>query len=211
MNGKCLATATGAAMVVAWTAHGGILLTVAAGSASTATLAPGDTLTLTVSVSGDPAEVHTSAIFRTVFSASGFTLLGYAWSSPYVTGGTFDDSTPAASALPLFLTDSLVEGPGFPSGMIDVEFSNVTGDASAPPPAFSTGTLLTMDLRFDGPPLPAEILVSLAPDTFANGFDPLDVTVGDPFRAVIVPAPAVATLVLAGGLAARRRPSRRRD
>jgi hypothetical protein len=175
--------------------------------ASTVSLAPGDSFTLSISLMGDVDDVHTSAIFRTVFSASGLTLLGYSWSAPYITGGVFDDSTPSASSLPLFLTAETLQGSGYPVDTIDIEFSNVTGDTSAPPPAFASGTLLTLMLQLDSNSanLPSEIIIDLLPDTFANGFTPVEVTAGQAFEVVVVPAPATALFALIATAAISRR------
>ncbi|MDI9402561.1 MAG: hypothetical protein QM516_01700 [Limnohabitans sp.] len=193
--------------LIATPASGVYTLSAMSAGASSVSLAPGDSFVLAVSLAGDIDDVHTSAIFRTVFSASGLTLLGYSWSAPYITGGVFDDSTPSAASLPLFLTAETLQGTGYPSDTIDIEFSNVTGNATSPPPIFSTGTLLTMMLRLDGnfENLPNEITIDLVPDTFANGFEPVEVMTGEAFEIVVVPAPASVLLALAAAVAMPRR------
>jgi hypothetical protein len=206
---QVMATASLAVGVSLFNAPASAAYTLSAMSAgaSSVSLAPGDSFVLAISLAGDLDDVHTSAIFRTVFSASGLTLVGYSWSEPYITSGIFDDSTPGAASLPLFLTAETLQGTGYPADTIDIEFSNVTGNGSAPPPAFSTGTLLTLMLRLDGDvaTLPNQITIDLVPDTFANGFEQVEVMTGEAFEIVVVPAPATALLALVATLTMHRR------
>lgn len=158
-------------------------------SGTTAALVqPGTVLSLDISISSAAGEQFDSAIVRLQFSAPGLWIDAFSWSSPFATGGTFDDSIPSAASLPALITPALLQGPGYPPLTSDIEFSNVTTSGK-----FQSGILVSMLLRvpldYSGPP---QILVAAIPDGFYSGFAEVAATSGTPF-VISVPSPSAAT------------------
>jgi hypothetical protein len=99
-------------------------ISASSGGLSSVNAAPGQTVNVDVVLTSNAADVHNSAIFRVVFSEPGIEYLGYSWSSPY--SMLFDGSTPDLASLPGVITASTLSGLAYPSGIADVEMSNVT-------------------------------------------------------------------------------------
>ncbi|HMN97624.1 MAG TPA: hypothetical protein PKC43_13020 [Phycisphaerales bacterium] len=190
-------------------ADAGYVLDVRAADGSTSTtVVIGETFRVDFWLSSSVGSEHTSAIFRSVFSHAGLILLGYEWALPYVTGSIFDDSTAANVALPVTLTESLLAGPGFPAGVVDIEFSNVTGNDFLPPPPFGQGLLISLHLLVPADWRgPESMSISAVPDTFAFGFREIETLAGSSLAlAIVIPAPGGAVLLLSfAGIPSRRR------
>lgn len=170
-------------------------LTPLSGGLSSVSAAPGSTITVDVALTSTGSDVHNSSIFRVVFSEPGLEFLSYTWGSPYETGTIFDASQPGLGSLPMVLSASALEGAGYPSGVVDVEMSNVT-----PSGTFSSGVLVSLTLRVPSVWTGSDVVdISIAPDTLANGFDVVP-SVGGQTLHLNIPTPATSALAL-GGLA----------
>ena len=152
---------------------------------SAATVAPGSTFDLDVSLISDALDRHNSAILRLSFSAPGLIYQAYKWAEPYQDSTSDDDSKPLKSSLPVRLSSDTLSGSGYPTGVVDVELSNVIDQG----PPFGTGRLLTLAFQ-----VPADysgagnIIISAVPDTFADGFIPVPALAGSGFTLSIGPA-----------------------
>ena len=169
---------------------------------------PGQSVTINIdALTG--SDVHNSAIFRVVWSRPGVVLTSYAWGTPYVSGGIFDDSIPSLASLPAVVDAPLLSGFGYPTDTADVEFSNV-----CPPggPDYTTGTLLSFTFTVPANFEPGNLLISIAPDTFALGAAVKTVDTPPSLLLIVVPAPGAAGILgLACLSAMRARPRRVRD
>jgi hypothetical protein len=136
------------------------------GGVSFAAVLPGESVALDIMLEGGPGDVHNSAVFQVVCSEPGLLYESYAWSDPYTTGTIYDDCAPFISELPLAIDGDVLQGPGYPDGVVDLELSNVLITEE-----FGVGLLVTLHLRVpedwsgDGP-----IFLLAVPDTFADGF-----------------------------------------
>ena len=134
----------------------------------------------------DANDFHDSAIFTVEFSEPGFIYEGYAWGAPYETGGIDDWSEPALGDLPVTIgVDTYEDLPGFDANAADVYFENLTPLGSNEEPLddmFTTGTLVTMDLRVPiGAPIWSIIEITAVPDSFDNGTELVTTTGGTLF------------------------------
>lgn len=186
-------------------AHASYIVTPRVNGSNAAIVAPGQSFNVDIVLNSNANDVHNSAIVRVVFSAPGLMYESYAWSAPYQTGSIFDDSHPGLGALPALLTARLLSGPGYPSGVVDIELSNVV-----PSGVFGAGMLaslsLSVPLNYAGP---SQISISAAPDTIANGFNVIAAQGGEALVVQVVPAPSVLSIALASlCLHSRRRAQR---
>ena len=96
-------------------------------------------------------------------------------------------------------------GVGHPSGVVDIELSNVT----LPGQTFGTGTMVSLTLKVPESYAGAsEVMISAVPDTIADGFFEVASHGGQDFALTIIPEPGAITLAcLAGvvGVSRRRR------
>ena len=183
------------------------------GGAAGLDVAPGESFPLNVILASDAGDRHNSAIFRVVFKedglpAPGLEYLSYSWASPYTTGSVWDDSHPQVSALPVALDANTLAGGGYSPGVVDLELSNVVPTGGG---TFSEGSLATLGLKVPVAFAPGRtIMISIEPDTIANGFTEIATTAGPDFALHIVPEPAGIGLCLVGlvGLMVRRRGDR---
>ena len=166
-------------------------------------VSPGDAFDLFIHLGSDASDQHNSAIFRVVFEhwstgqpVAGLSYEDYDWQTPYEnrSEGSFDDdSRPLDTDLPLLLDADTLSGPGYPTGSVDVELSNLLGGGH-----FGTGDLVKLKL---GVPLqfatPYRIRIRVVPDTIADGFTIIPVAAGTDF--LLVPEPT-GLLVLALGV-----------
>jgi len=182
-------------------ADAALVLTPTVNGQSNAVVQPGSTATVDLLLSGVPGTQHTSSIFTVEFSSPGLLLHSYAWADPYVTGSIFDDSFPSGGALqggPMAITPGLLAGPGYPDGVSDILFSNVTGSTFGPPPPFGLGLLLSFVIEIPigwqdfGP-----ISIIARPDTFAIGFDEITTISGQALTITVIPAPSALWLLAA--------------
>jgi hypothetical protein len=182
------------------------MITPLSGGTSQRTLAWGQTLTLDIVLTSNtaPADTHTSALFQVRFTRAGLSLTSMTWAQPYQTGGLNDFSLPAAAELPVAIVPATLEGGLYPQNLSDIEMGNALIGAS-----FSTGTLVSLTIAipsnygYEGP-----IFISLNPDEFASGFNPVSTTAGQVFRLdVVVPAPSavIAAASFAAVASLRRR------
>lgn len=168
-------------------------------------LAPGESGRLEVWLRAEEANVASnSALFRVFATDAGLTLTGYDWASPYVTNGDFDWSYPGSSDWPITLDEDTLSGGGYPSDLVDIEFSNAVLSG-----VFETGPLLWIDFV-----VPADwsgdgvVFFGALSDTIADGATELNIANGD-VATLIIPAPGVLA-VLGGALLATRPRSCRR-
>ena len=160
------------------------ILTPLSGGQSSISVSAGDSFTLDINLeSTDGLDEHNSAIFQLVFTSPGIELLSYSWASPYETGTVFDDSTPNSDVLPMTIDENSLMGPGYPDGVIDIEFSNVLISD-----LYETGEIVSLELRMSDAWDGTAVTIFATPDTFANGFHEIETTAGQGFT--IVPAPA---------------------
>lgn len=152
------------------------------------------------------AQTLDSAIFRLLFSLPGLEVQEswLEWSSPFITGGVDDLSSPGPSVAGII--DGSVYTDPFDPAAVDLYFENLTPSRDTP---FEEGVLLSLILRIpSGTPAGTLFEVAAEPDTFTNGSEVLDVQAGNALEIeVIIPHPASATLLLAAGFRAitRRR------
>lgn len=207
IEGMSVAASCAGVLGLAVAAHADYIIDLKSNGSSIVTVQPGASFNLDVVLSGEPDTVHNSAIFQLEFSTPGLLYESYSWASPYVTGNIFDDSKPFTDDLPAVLTDDLLKGPGYPADVVNIELSNVV---PVPGETFGSGVLVTLLLTvpegWDGASL---IEIIAVPDTFADGFDEVNVIAGTSMM-IVIPAPPVS--ILMGGMlcmlgcgAARRR------
>ncbi len=180
-------------------------LTPTSGGMNAATVPWGGALVLDLELASDAGDVHDSAIFRMVLTEPGLIYDSYDWTIPYTEAGLFDDSEPGLADLPLAIEDDTLSGAGYPSGVADIELSNVLIGST-----FGEGTLVSMELT-----IPADygfvgsLFIFAFPDTFAHGFSPpIPTTGGQVFELTVTPEPATGALVCLVLLRALRRPRR---
>ncbi len=200
-HGLAAFTLTG---LLAASAHGGYVMNLTSDGATSKTVLAGGSFTLDVMLASSDGALHNSAIFRTVFSEAGLLYETYAWGQPYETGGFFDDSSPFGGSLPVLLDASVLAGVGYPDGVVDVELSNVVFDG-----VFTTGVLASLTFQIPKDWAGSDqIVISLEPDTIANGFSIVSTTVANDFvLTIVVPTPAAAwgLLLIGAGRGRRRR------
>ncbi|MCK4660068.1 MAG: PEP-CTERM sorting domain-containing protein [Phycisphaerae bacterium] len=190
-------------LVLSVSAQAGYILEPSSSGASLATVAWGDSFTLDFVLASDAGDVHDSAIFQVLFTEPGLMYESYDWSDPYTDGPPYDDSTPDLSGLPLAIDEDTLAGPAYPSGVVDVELSNVLIGST-----FAEGTLVSLDLTVpDDYGFVGSVYIFALPDTFAHGFDEIPITGGQGFELIVIPEPS--TLAVMGmvmfGLLRRRR------
>lgn len=148
-------------------ANAAYTVAITSGESSRRTVALGESFELDIRIGSDGFDLHDSAILRVVFSAPGLVYQSYAWFPPYHNGTGEDDSKPLLTKLPLRLDAGSLVGVGYPSDLVDLELSNVTGGRDK----FASGTLVRLRLvvpqDYGGPDI---VRVQVEPDTIANGF-----------------------------------------
>lgn len=193
-----------ASLTTVATAGMGYTLTPTSEGLNQRTLNWGQNFTIDMSVTGDVSlPDYNSAIFQVRFTEPGLILNDYLWDAPFGTGDLFDDSRPNRGALPMPIDSDTFTDPQSPS-LNDIELSNVSiaGD-------YDTGDIVTLTLTvpqnfgFTG-----SLFVSVAPDTFADGFNEIPFEAGQVLELTIVPAPGPAALLLAAGCCSSRRRTR---
>jgi hypothetical protein len=130
------------------TAHADVMYTTALldNGQSSATLNPGDAISLDFEMTPSGAYPFNAASFTLDISGAGALYDAYQWSSPFTTGGTFDNSTP--------------------SGSTETE---ITYDNFALTGSFTSGTLLTAQFTVPAIAAPGS-QITLTPDFNANSF-----------------------------------------
>lgn len=86
---------------------------------------PGDTIDVVLWLETDNEDESNSIIIQVAFSSPGWMYNALTWHGVYA-GSIYDDSTP--SVLPVELTTDVLQGPGHPDGVVDIELSNVAID-----------------------------------------------------------------------------------
>jgi hypothetical protein len=181
------------------------VLNLLSGGSSSATVNWGDSLTLDAVLTSDAADVHDSAIFRMIFTMPGLTYPSYSWASPYTNGPPYDDSTPILGDLPVTLDEDTLSGTGYPSGVVDIEMSNVLIGST-----FGEGTLVSLDLTVPaGFGYQGSLYIAASPDTFADGYTEISTTAGQVFELIVVPEPSTCAALLAVTLGFALRSRRR--
>lgn len=190
-------------------AHAQYVVTARSLGLDSRTVAPGETFSLDIAITGAAGDRHQAAVFRVVFSYAGLEYDAYAWAGPYENGTLDDFSTPDDSMLPLLLDADSLAGPAFPLGVTDIEMQNVLPLGA---PDFTSGKLLTLTLRV---PLdwsgPDQVQINVVPDQFTRFVGGQEIAVpaaaGTPFT-LVVPAPGIGAagvfLMMAAGCRRRR-------
>ena len=201
---RCLTLSIVVICALAVPASANYVITPLCDGLSSKTVLPGESFDLDIVLTSDGSDVHDSAIFQVVFSKPSLSYNSYTWYSPYLNGTDDDDSTPIIGDLPLILDADTLSGAGYPAGVVDIELSN-TADSD-----FVIGTLATLTLEVPSgwSTIPDSVLISIVPDTFADGFATIPTTAGQEFTLNIVPEPASLGLLAIGSLAAFRRKRR---
>jgi hypothetical protein len=165
------------------------LLTPFSGGNSTLSVAPGDSFTLDLVLTGGALDTHTSATFNVQFSIAGLDYIGYSWAGTHI--GAFDNSSPGIGDLPILIADTTYGSLGSP---IDVHLESFTFNA------FDTGTLVSLALKVpsDFGPLPASITISAIPETFVGDLGSIPTDAGPSFELRIVPEPSALALAALG-------------
>ena len=184
------------------------IITPLSSGASSLDLLPGDSFDLDVVLTSGASDEHLSAIFRVIFSSPGLSYESYDWQVPYANGTQDDDSDPLIGDLPVLLDADTLTGPGYPTGVVDVELSNVVPDPSIP---FRTGTLVTLTLEVPlDYPVPETVTIGIEPDQLYHGLEEIPTTAGPDFTLHVVPEPAGLCLLIAAAAFLGRRPRRRK-
>lgn len=206
MLGSSLAKRTVFCLVIialngATIAKGAYLLTPSIAGQSQATVLPGQSFTIDLTLSGLSSDQHDACEFLVSFTAPGLVMTSYTWGSPY--SMQFDLSTPDDAQLPVMLTPELLQGGVHPDGIVDISFSNLTDSG-----LYGSGLLLSVGLMvptdWTGP---EAFQVQVIPDQFTRGFVGVPVS-SSGLLTVTVPAPftpAVAVVVAGCALQRRRR------
>jgi hypothetical protein len=168
----------GLAFLLAFTspmAYATYTISVRSGSSSQKTVQRGEKFDLDVVLTSNEADEHDSAIFRLVFSAPGLSYEGYTWLEQHVNNTANDDSKPQYQMLPLRLDAATLAGNFYPTGVVDVELSNLTGARAK----FSSGTIVRISLSVPSDYVgPTSVTISAVPDTFSDGFRSIQTTSG---------------------------------
>ena len=189
------------------TAGMGYSLTPTSDGLNQRTLNWGETFTIDMTITGDASlPQFNSAIFQVRFTQPGLIFNDYVWDEPFNTGDLFDDSKPGRGALPMPIEGDTFEDPQSP-GLNDIEFSNVSisGD-------YDSGDIVSLTLTVpQNYGHTGSLFVSVAPDTFADGFNQLTVEGGQVLELTIIPAPSSSVILCAGIVFTSRRRGRVRS
>lgn len=177
------------------------ILTPLSGGLDEITVSPGDSFTLDLILSSNAGDTHLSSAFSLIFSDSGLMYESYSWGAGYTNGGIDDISIPGLGDLPTPITSSSY---GITPD-IDIYFENLTDDGQE----FGSGTIISVLLLVPSgwTPLPDTVFISVLPDLFFDGFNPITTTAGPDFTLHIIPAPPCLYLLAIAGFAnvSRRR------
>ena len=157
------------------------------------------TFTLDFLLSSDAADESTTATFEVIFSKSDLELKSYAWTSPYMTGGSNDASTPDIGSLSATLSATTYGD----ASAVDIELSNALDTGK-----FGEGKLLSLEIIVpsDFPEGDVTIGVGDSPEFFnANAFGLVPASPGTDFTLTVTPEPTTLSLLALGGLAMIRR------
>jgi hypothetical protein len=194
----------------AFSANAQYLVTARSLGLDTRNVAPGETFSLDIAITGAAGDRHQAAVFQVVFSFAGLEYDAYSWAEPYANGTLDDFSTPDDSMLPLLLDADSLSGPAFPTGVTDIDMQNVLPLGA---PDFTSGRIVTLTLRvpadWSGPD---QVQISVIPDQFTRFVGgqefAVPATAGTPFT-LVVPAPGIgaAGVMLMAAAGSRRRRS----
>lgn len=137
--GSRIASIAAVVLAVCRTGSAGYELSVRSGGQGGLVVEPGEVLDIDVLLAS-PADEHLSCLLSVVFSDQGFGYEACQWSAPYVTGGPYDMSSPAAGELPLTITTDTYDDL-LAAGRVDMWLSGVTGGA-----LFGEGVLASLSL-----------------------------------------------------------------
>jgi len=187
-------------LAVCVSAHADYLAVPLHDGADTLSLEPNSTFELDIVLTGEPGDVHDSAILDVTFSLPGLVYEAYAWHGDHVTGGLDDMSDPDAGGLladPQVVTAATYS----PTPAVDVHLENLTEFGTT----FASGELVTLTLHVPADMPLGTVTITAVPDQFFDGMALVPSAPGPAFTLTIIPEPTSAVLLLAGLAALLRR------
>ncbi len=183
-------------------AHAGYTVALLSDGLAARTARVGEEFNLDVQLTSDALDQHWATDLRVEFSSSGLQLIGYEWSSPFITGGLDDASVPAVAAVPSIIRAGLVpDGPGV-SNRVDLFLSNFTTNTVG----YRDGRVVRLRLAVPADYVGVDkIRAQIVAAMFGDGFSVIPTRVAEPFSLQIEPAtgqtqPSL-SVSAAGGLA----------
>jgi hypothetical protein len=180
--------AVGLCLAAPFSARADYFVDLLSGGQPSRVAAPSSVFDLDVHLTSTGADKIDVAQFRLAFSMPGLRYQGYTWSAPFPNRSFEDDSRPKVDSLPARLTADTLAGPGIPAGEIDIQLSNITDILSEEISYFGNGLLVRLNFAVpeDFPPH-SHLSVSLVPESFAQGFDPVAIADAKAFTLTVVP------------------------
>lgn len=146
----------------------------------TAVVAPGQGFSIFVHVRSPVPLEFNAAQFTVYCTTPGWRVDAYAWSPPFVTGGSGDFSLEGLQ-LPLVVNHDTLQGPGHPPETPDVEFAVFDLFESA-----TDGQLLRLWVRApQDAAIGSTFFIGAVPDLFTSGFQVVPVASGTPLRVLV--------------------------
>lgn len=172
------------------------------GQASSLIVNTGQSLNGAVVLDGSTGTRADFAMFRLVFSVTGleYSPGWYDWSSPFTTGGSDDFSSPGHASSGVIDVNTFHDP--FAPDEIDVVFENLTDQFGQ---TFSMGSILSFTLTVPLDFAIGSFTIAFASDTFANGTNQVQASVGSILTVNVVPTPSAGMAVCVAGLAFGRR------
>lgn len=193
-----VAVACGVFLILASRVHAGVATLELSSGADVIVVSPGEAFSIDVVLEAPEGVTHNSSLFSLIFTQPGLIFESYSWAAPYENETVFDFSSPLWSELPQPVVPGLNPGPAS-----EVMLSNVVASGW-----FGSGVLVTLSLRVPGDwTEQSGIGIAVIPDSFADGFEMIEVVGGDGVLVSVVPSVGGAWVLLCSGIvqSARRR------
>jgi hypothetical protein len=174
-----------------------VTITPRSGGLSSVSVAPGGSFSVELLTTGSGS--FDSAVFTVEFSKAGLELVSYSWRGSF-NGSGFDGSIPSSASLPVTIGDMTYDTPGAVE-KLDIYFDNFAFNSFPVGIAFPLLTLnfnVPSGFAYGAPP---EVLLSVVPDTFANGGIPMGAQGG---QFTVTPELGTMTLLGLGAVAILR-------